>query len=117
VVGLGYSMAAPTEETLAAQYEHRGKFDYTVYLKPSVLYGDAILTEGEEEEVPMIFFRNIIDMARLNFRYNFDSSQSVANVTNEVVVSIIAEDPGLWQKEMIQLNRVHGGLPFESHLP
>jgi len=103
VVGLGYSAAPPIEEVPTAKYEHRGQFDYTVYLKPSILYGDAILTEEEEEEeeeAPMIFFRNIIDYARLIFSYNFDSSQSVANVNNEVVVSIIAEDPGSWQKEM-----------------
>jgi hypothetical protein len=117
VVGLGYSLAAPTEEMPAAKYEHRGQFDYTVYLKPSVLYGDAILTEEEEEEATMIFFRNIIDEARLTFSYNFDSSQSVANITNEVVVSIIAEDPGLWRKEMTQLEETHAGTEFTVDFP
>jgi hypothetical protein len=117
VVGLGYSLAAPTGETPAAKYEHRGQFDYTVYLKPSVLYGDVIMTEEEEEEVSMIFFRNIIDNARLAFSYNFDSSQSVANVTNEVVVSIIAEDPGLWRKEMTQLEETHAGEKFTVDFP
>jgi len=117
VVGLGYSLATPAEETTVAKYEHRGQFDYTVYLKPSVLYGDAMLTEEEEEEVPMVFFRNIIDMARLAFSYNFDSSPSVANVTNEVVVSVIAEDPGLWRKEMIQLEETHSGTEFTVDFP
>jgi len=44
-VGLGLSAAAPTEEVPAAKYEHKGRFDYTVYLKPSILYGDIVLTE------------------------------------------------------------------------
>jgi len=113
VVGLGYSAAPPIEEVPTAKYEYRGQFDYTVYLKPNTLYGDVILVEEEEEEeVPMVFFRNIIDYARLIFSYNFDSSQSVANVNNEVVVSIIAEDPGSWQKEMTQLEETHAGTEF-----
>lgn len=49
IVGLGYS-AAPTEEVPTAKYEHRGEFDYTVYLKPNILYGDVVLSEEEEEE-------------------------------------------------------------------
>lgn len=118
VVGLGYSVAAPTEEVPTAKYEHRGQFDYTVYLKPNILYSDVILTEEEEEEeVPMVFFRNIIQEVRLAFSYNFDSSQSLANVTNQVVVSIIAEDPGLWRKEMTQLEETHAGRKFTVDFP
>ena len=117
IVGLGYSVAAPTEETLA-KYEHRGQFDYTVYLKPSILYGDVILTEEEEEEeVPMVFFRDIIREVQLAFSYNFDSSQSLANVTNKVEVSIIAEDPGLWRKEMTELEETHAGRKFTVDFP
>jgi len=118
IVGLGYSTVAPTEEVPTAKYEHKGQFDYTVYLKPSILYGDFIPTEEEEEaEVPMVFFRNIIREVQLAFSYNFDSSQSLANVTNQVVVSIIAEDPGLWRKEMTQLEETHAGRKFTVDFP
>ena len=118
VVGLGHSVAAPIEETPTAKYEHKGQFDYTVYLKPGILYGDVILTEEEEEEeFPMVFFRDIIREVRLAFSYNFDSSQPLANVTNEVVVSIIAEDPGLWRKEMRQLEETHEGTKFTVDFP
>jgi len=117
-VGLGYSVAAPTEGVPTAKYEHRGEFDYTVYLKPNILYGDVVLSEEEEEEeVPMVFFRDIIKEARLVFSYKFDSSQSVANITNEVVVSIIAENPGVWQKEMPQLEETHEGAEFTVDFP
>jgi len=118
IVGLGYSAAPPTEETLA-KYEHRGQFDYTVYLKPSILYGDVVLSEEEEreEEVPMVFFRNIIQEVQLFFNYNFDSSQPLANVTNQVVVSIIAKNPGVWQKEMTQLEETHVGTEFTVDFP
>jgi hypothetical protein len=117
-VGLGRSGAAPTQETAAGQYEHRGRFDYTVYLKPSILYGDAVATEEkEEEEVPMLFFRNIIEDVTLSFSYSFESSQPVANVTNEFVLSIVAESPGLWQKEMIELEETHEGTVFTVDFP
>ena len=121
MVGLGHPMAAPTEETSAAKYEHRGQFDYTVYLNPSILYGDLILTEeeGEEDkdEDTMVFFRNIIQEVQLVFSYNFDSSQSVANVTSEMEMSIIAEHPGLWQKEMTELEETHKGTEFTVDFP
>jgi hypothetical protein len=118
LVGLSYPTTAPSDEIPAAKYEHQGQFDYTVYLKPSTLYGDAIQTaEEEEEEIPMVFFRNIIRDVQLFFSYNFDSSQSLANVTNEVVVSIIAEDPGLWQKETTQLEETYGGTKFTVDFP
>jgi hypothetical protein len=117
VVGLGLSAATPAEETLA-QYEHRGQFDYTVYLKPSILYGDVTLTEAQEgEEVPMVFFRDIMRDVKLAFSYKFDSSQSLANVTNKVVVSIIAENPGVWWKEMTQLEETHVGTEFKVEFP
>jgi len=117
VVGLGLS-ATPSDEIPAAKYEHKGQFDYTVYLKPNILYGDVVLTEDEEkEEIPMIFFREIIEEVQLSFSYRFNSSQSVANVTSEVVVSIIAENPGVWQKEMTQLEETHEGTGFSVDFP
>jgi hypothetical protein len=118
ILGLGYSAEVPTEETPTAKYEHGGQFDYKVYLKPSILYGDVILTEEEEEEeVPMVFFRDIIDELQLAFSYNFDSSESLASVTNDVVVTIIAENPGVWQKEMKQVEETHAGTKFTVDFP
>jgi Family of unknown function (DUF5305) len=112
VVGLGLS-AALTGEITAVNYEHRGQFGYTVYLKPSILYGDVTLTQEEqEEEVPMVFFRDIMTKVNLYFTYNFGCSQSLSNVTNKLVLSVIAEDPGLWQKEMTQLEETRAGTEF-----
>jgi hypothetical protein len=117
VVGLELSAAAPAKQTLA-NYEHTGQFDYTVYLKPSILYGDVILTpEQKTEAVPMVFFRDIIRNVQLFFSYKFDSSQPVVNVTNQVAVSIIAENPGLWQKEMPQLEETYTGTEFAVNFP
>ena len=118
VVGLGLSARAPTEEVPTAEYEHKGQFDYTVYLKPSILYGDIVLTEEEEEEkVPMIFFRDIITEVQLAFSYSFDSTEPLTSVTNRVVVSIVAENPGVWQKEMMQLEETRTGREFSVDFP
>jgi len=118
IVGLGYSAPPPTEEVPTAKYEHRGYFDYTVYLKPSILYGDVILTdEGEKEEVPMVFFRDIMTEVSLAFTYDFSCSQSLSSVTNNIVVSIIAQNPDVWQKEMTQLEETHEGTEFSVDFP
>lgn len=118
IAGLGYSAAAPAEEVPTAKYEHSGHFNYAVYLKPSILYGDVILTEeGEKEEVPMVFFRDIMTEVSLAFSYNFDCSQSLSSITNKVVVSIIAENPDVWQKEMTQLEEIHAETEFRVDFP
>ena len=65
----------------------------------------------------MVFFRNILTDVSLTFGYNFACSQSVANATHQVVVSIIAENPDLWQKEMTQLDETHQGEEFRVDFP
>ena len=66
-VGLWYSFSAPGEVELpGANYEHIGQFDYLVYLKPNTLYGEFIPPEEKEleeteEEIPLVFFRDIIE--------------------------------------------------------
>ena len=114
--------ASAKAEIPTASYEHAGKFDYTVYLKHNVLYGEFIPPEEKEtketeEEVPLVFFRDIIDEARLAFSYKFDCSEPTARVTNDVVVTIIAENPGMWQKEMKQLEETHRGKDFRVDFP
>lgn len=117
IAGLAYS-AAPTEEAPTAKYEHRGHLDYAVYLRPSILYGDVILTdEEEEEEVPMVFFRNIVREIMLSFSYSFSCNQSLSNISNDVTVSIVAENPDVWQKEITQLEETHGATNFSVDFP
>jgi hypothetical protein len=109
-----FSLPAMTEQPIVVlNYEHRGEFDYLVYLKPNSLYGTLQPQEEEtEEETAPVFFRNIIDEARLAFSYKFDSSEPIANITNDVVVSIIAENPDMWQKEITILEKTYKGREF-----
>jgi len=115
-----FSMPTKTEHPVAvANYEHTGQFDYLVYLTPNSLYGPALPEEEEEteQEAPPVFFRNIIDKAELDFSYRFESSEPMSSVTNEVVVTAIAENPGMWQKEITILEETHKGGEFRADFP
>jgi len=114
-----FSLPSGTEQPIVvANYEHRGVFDYLVYLKPNSLSGPLQpQQEQAEQETAPVFFRNIIDEAWLAFSYNFSCSQSLSSVTNKVVVSAIAENPGMWQKEITILEETHGGQEISVDFP
>jgi hypothetical protein len=114
-----FSLPASTEQPVAlVNYEHRGEFDYLVYLEPNSLYGPLQPQEEEtEEETSPVFFRNIIDEAWLTFSYNFSCGQSIISTSNKVVISAIAEDPDMWQKEIPILEETRGGQDFKVDFP
>jgi len=115
-----FSLPASTEQpTALVNYEHGGHFDYSVYLKPNSLYGPLQPQQEvtEEEDTAPVFFRNIIDEAWLAFSYNFSYGQSLSSVTNEVVVSAIAENPDMWQKEIAILEETSGGQHVSVEFP
>ena len=114
-----FSLPARTEQPIAlVNYEHRGEFDYLVYLKPNSLYGSTQPQEEEtDQETSPVFFRNIIDEAWLAFSYNFSCGQSLSSITSKVVVSAIAENPGMWQKEIPLLEETHGGRQVSVDFP
>jgi hypothetical protein len=110
-----FTLSAETEQPIAVvNYEHVGEFDYLVYLEPNSLYGPMQPEEEEEteQETAPVFFRNIIDEAELAFNYRFESGEPMSSVTNEVVVTAIAENPGMWQKEISISEETHKGREF-----
>ena len=114
-----FSLPSRTEQPIAVvNYEHRGEFDYLVYLTPNSLYGPMQPQEKEtEQETSPVFFRNIIDKAELAFSYRFESSEPMSSITNEVVVTTVAENPGLWQKEITILEETHEGGELRVDFP
>ncbi len=114
-----FSLPSRTEQPIVvANYAHRGEFDYLVYLEPNSLYGPLQPKEEEtEEETSPVFFRNIIDETRLSFNFKFDSSEPVATIVNDIVISAIAENPGKWQKEIIILEETQEGQEIEVNFP
>jgi hypothetical protein len=109
-----FTLPTESEQPIAvANYEHVGQFDYLVYLEPNSLYGPMQPEEEEtEQEALPVFFRNIIDEAELAFNYRFESSEPMSSVTNEVIVTAIVENPGMWQKEISILEETHEGRQF-----
>jgi hypothetical protein len=114
-----FSLPSRTEQPIVmANYAHRGEFDYLVYLKPNSLYDSLQPQEEEtEEEASPVFFRNIIEETLLIFSYNFSCSQALSSITNEVVIAAIAENPGMWQKEITILEETRQGREFEVNFP
>ena len=117
-VGRAFSLPSRTEQpVVVANYAHKGQFDYLVYLKPNSLYGSLQPKQETEEETSPVFFRNIIEETRLIFSYNFSCDEAISSITNEVVVAAIAENPGMWQKEITILEETHPGQEFEVDFP
>ncbi len=114
-----FSLPTSTEQPVVlVNYEHRGEFDYSVYLKPNSLYGPLQPQQEEtEEDTAPVFFRNIIDKASLTFSYNYSCGQPLSTITNEVAVSAIAENPGMWQKEIAILEETHEGQQVSVEFP
>ncbi|OGN97196.1 MAG: hypothetical protein A2Z77_06415 [Chloroflexi bacterium RBG_13_51_36] len=118
-VGSAFSLPSRTEQPIVvANYAHRGTFDYLVYLKPNSLYGSSQPQEEEtEEETSPVFFRNIIEETRLIFSYNFSCGEALSSISNEVVIAAVAENPGMWQKQITILEETHQEQEFEVDFP
>jgi len=110
--GLAYSSSsAEAQETPGTAYQHRGKFDYLVYVTPGILYGDefpkpdAAATGSETDldpqpHVPPVLFRELLEDLDMAFSYSVDAAEPLQSVRNEATVTIIAEHPRMWQKDM-----------------
>lgn len=110
--GLVYSSSsAEAQETPATAYQHRGTFDYLVYVTPGILYGDEFPRSGEaaadpetaEEQpahIPPVLFRELLEDLDLAFSYRVDAAEPLQSVHSEATVTIIAEHPRMWQKDM-----------------
>lgn len=133
-LGLWQSVSAAGKETPRdIGYEHRGAFDYDVYVEPGILYSEEFeLSEGEQgdemeqaatiqpqetDEPPMVLFREILEDLRLAFTYSFECGEPTSGLSSDVVVSIAAEDPGLWQKELRRWQETHSAKEFRVDFP
>ena len=83
------------EDIAVVNYEHQGRFDYLVELKPSYLYGP------EPQESPTLPPPNpqypveLIDSMVMNFSY-----ESASDKRQPVTITALLENPGIWQKEV-----------------
>lgn len=98
------------EDTTLLNYEHEGKFDYLVYLKPSYLFGP----EPEEPPPPpppppppsdLKYPTEIIDRFELTFAYRFVPDKPVTRISEEVEVIAIVKRPDEEEEEIILVEK------------
>jgi len=89
---VAYRLPAKVEsETALLNYEHEGRFDYLVHLKPSYLFGPP-----PQEPLP-----NPRYPAEIVETIDFTFSYSPVEPTPEVAsVEAVLENPGIWQKKI-----------------
>jgi len=114
LAGVVAAHALPTEveqETTLLNYEHKGRFDYLVYLKPSYIFGP------EPQEPPPLppnpkYPTEIIDSIDMSFTYGTETEMS-----QRVEVKAVLENPGIWQKEITLVPRTNKTGDFTIDFP
>ncbi|TFH34389.1 MAG: hypothetical protein E4G93_05415, partial [Dehalococcoidia bacterium] len=133
-LGLWQSVLAAGEQSSSdIAYAHRGAFGYDVYVEPGILYSeefelpdDEVADENDKpataridstDEPPMVLFRDIMEELLLSFTYEFECGEPAVVESSDVVVTIVAENPGLWHKEMWRWEETHTGEEFRVDFP
>jgi hypothetical protein len=106
------------EETVTlVKYEHQGKLDYTVYVKPNHLFGPPYPAPSTEEEAKSLYFTNIIKDIEVGYTYEFVRYSSMADVSSAVNIVAIIHGPSGWQKEVLLESDAGEGYYFTIDFP
>jgi hypothetical protein len=81
------------QKTALVSYTQNGQFNYTVYLKPSDLYGPAPAAAATVSEFPQKV------VGKIAFAYTFQPA--AADVSGTARVEAALENPGIWQKTTV----------------
>ncbi len=81
------------QKTALISYTQNGQFNYTVYLKPSDLYGPEPVTAAVVSEFPQKV------VGEIAFSYTFQPA--AANASGNARVEAVLENPGIWQKTLL----------------
>ncbi|MEA3459872.1 MAG: DUF5305 family protein [Chloroflexota bacterium] len=76
-------------------YEHVGKFNYTVHIKPSTLFDTTQLGPGQ------LYFTKLTEDIQLSFSYKFKADRPIEDLTEEYEVTATLESPKMWKKEFV----------------
>ena len=112
--GLWYSsIPAEAQESDLTYYQHRGSFDYTVYVDPGVLYADQFVLPDDAASEPAsdadsadgtdmlpVFFRELLEDFDMALTFEASCDQPFRSIRTEALVTIVAEHPRLWRREM-----------------
>ena len=114
----GSTIPAEVEEEVSlVSYEHNGRFDYLVYLKPSYLFGPEPEEEPEPPPNPIYPVALIDDEILMSFRYETDRPLLQARQQG-VRVEAILQNGDLWQKpvELVPVTDKTGNFKVEFEL-
>ena len=105
------------EETSLLLYEHNGRFDYLVYLKPSYLFGPEPQEELEPPPNPQYPTALIEDEIDMSFRYETDSPL-LYDINQGVKIEAVLENKDVWQKviELVPVTSKTGNFKVEFEL-
>jgi hypothetical protein len=100
------------QETTLLSYEHDGRFDYLVHLKPSYLYGPEPVEPPPLPPTPQ-YPTAIIDTITMSFTY-----KPASEITQQVEVAAILENPDVWQKKitLVPAKTITGGFTIDFPL-
>lgn len=120
VFGLWKAYSTPKTVLGAApmvNYQHRGAFDYVVYVNPNHLFGSPPeIPQDKEEEWPL-YFTNIINDIQVGFEYALSVDGPVENTTIDLEIVAIVNGPSGWQKEVPLINQVGKSRVFSVDFP
>jgi hypothetical protein len=84
--------ATVEQETKLVSYEHEGRFDYTIHLKPSYLYGPAPVEPPAPPEA-VSYPSQIVNDIAMSFTY-----EGTAGTAGRAEIKAVLENPGIWSK-------------------
>jgi len=121
LIGLLAGSALPTqleEEVSLLSYEHDGRFDYLVYLKPSYLFGPEPQQPSEpptSNYYPTAFIED--DTIDMSFRYQ-TNTPLFEEIQQGVKVEAVLRNGDIWQKtlELVPITEKTGSFKVEFEL-
>jgi len=102
LIGMLAGSALPVQveqEVSLLSYEHNGRFDYLVYLKPSHLFGPE--PEEPPEPPPNVQYPIALIEDEIDMIFRFDTNSTLLQqVKQGVKIEAVLKNGDLWQKEM-----------------
>ena len=121
--------AGETTQAPSVDYSQSGEFDYKVVLAPTLLYGDFALDswtakpsgdEGAGEKAEpgtIVFFRDILSDMDMTFSYQVLGDIPLGGIDSTAVISIVASNEGLWEREVSRSVEEHTGQRCAVSIP
>ena len=78
-------------------YSQRGDFGYAARVTNNILYGNVTLTEEDTS----LLFLGIVESLEGSFSYNFGSDQPLEQLSHQVKVVAVVENPDNWSKTIV----------------